>query len=146
MRIADVLRKFVEGFNTNSLDEVMTYFADHAVYRPGDGREHRGQAAIREAFRPQFERAFGAMRFVVDDQVIDEGARKATIRWVCQHDFTTVKSVPRRLLFFALYGRRAGWLGTDTFHFDESGKITGKFSYANYGARPQLRRDLGAAA
>jgi hypothetical protein len=42
-----------------------------------------------------------------------------------------------------MYGRRAGWYGTDTFHFDENGKITGKFSYANYGARPHLRRDLG---
>jgi len=26
------------------------------------------------------------------------------------------------------------------FHFDENGKITGKFSY--YGRRPHLRRDL----
>jgi uncharacterized protein (TIGR02246 family) len=146
MRIADVLPKFVAGFNTNSLDEVMTYFADDAVYLPGDGREHRGRAAIREAFRPQFESAFGDMRFIVDDQVIDEGARKATIRWVCQHDLSTVRPLPKRLLFMALYGRRAGWYGTDTFHFDENGKITGKFSYANYGARPQIRRDLGAAA
>jgi hypothetical protein len=52
--------------------------------------------------------------------------------------------LPQRWLFRALYGRRAGWYGTDTFHFDEAGKIVGKFSYANYGRRPQLRRDLGA--
>jgi uncharacterized protein (TIGR02246 family) len=143
-KIAELLREFVAGFNTNSLDQVMTFFADDAVYLPGDGREHRGRAAIREAFRPQFEHAFGGIRFVVDDQVIDEGARKATIRWLCQHDFTTAKPLLRRLFFMAAYGGRAGWYGTDTFHFDESGKITGKFSYANYGRLPHVRRDLGA--
>ncbi|HEY4394717.1 MAG TPA: hypothetical protein VGP64_11670 [Polyangia bacterium] len=65
------------------------------LHEPGDGRTHRGRAAVREAFRPQFENAFG-------------------------------------------------WYGTDTFHFDERGRITGKFSYANYGRRPHVRRDLGA--
>jgi uncharacterized protein (TIGR02246 family) len=141
--IAEVLRAFVDGFNTNSLDDVMTFFADDAVYEPGDGRTHRGRDAIREAFRPQFSNAFGAMRFVVNDQVIDEGARKATIRWVCQHDFATTASFLQRWLFKAMFGRRAGWYGTDIFHFDERGKIIGKFSYANYGRRPQVRRDLG---
>jgi uncharacterized protein (TIGR02246 family) len=143
MKIAEILREFVDGFNTNSLDQVMTFFADEAVYLPGDGREHRGRAAIREAFRPQFSQAYGTLRFVVDDQVIDEIARKATIRWVCKHDFATTRSCLQRLLFTATYGRRAGWFGTDTFHFDENGKIVGKFSYANYGRRPHLRRDLG---
>jgi hypothetical protein len=143
MKIAEILRAFVDGFNTNSLDEVMAFFADDAVYLPGNGSEHRGQAAIREAFRPQFSQAFGAMRFVVDDQVVDEGARKATIRWLCVHDFGAAKPLLRRWLFTALYGRRAGWYGTDIFHFNESGKIVGKYSYANYGRLPQVRRDLG---
>jgi uncharacterized protein (TIGR02246 family) len=144
MKIADTLRQFVDGFNTNSLDQVMTFFAEDAVYWPGDGREHRGRAAIREAFRPQFALEFGTMRFVVDDEVIDEAARKASIRWVCQHDFATTRSLLQRWLFRALFGRTAGWYGTDIFHFDESGKIIGKFSYANYGRRPHLRQDLGA--
>jgi ketosteroid isomerase-like protein len=141
--IAEVLKQFVDGFNTNALEEVMAFFADDAVYEPGDGRTHRGRDAIREAFRPQFSNAFGTMRFIVNDQVIDEGARKASIRWVCQHDFATMTSFAQRLLFKALYGRRAGWYGTDTFHFDERGKIVGKYSYANYGSRPHVRRDLG---
>jgi len=141
--IAEVLRAFVDGFNTNSLDDVMSFFADDAVYEPGDGRTHRGREAIREAFRPQFSNAFGTMRFVVNDQVVDERARKASIRWVCQHDFATTRSFLQRWLFKAMFGPRAGWYGTDTFHFDERGKIVGKFSYANYGRRPQIRRDLG---
>jgi hypothetical protein len=142
MKIADVLERFVAGFNDNSLDQVMAFFAEDAVYRPGDGKEHRGRAAIQKALSPQFAGVFGQMRFLVDDRVIGEGARKAAIRWVCQHD---VKSAPllKRWLFGTLYGRRFGWYGTDIFHFDGAGKITGKFSYANYGARPQIDRALG---
>jgi len=143
--IAEVLREFVEGFNSNSLDQVMTFFADDAVYEPGDGKTHRGRAAIREAFLPQFSNAYGTMRFIVNDWVVDEAARKATIRWVCQHDLSTMKPSLQRFLIRARYGQRPGWLGTDTFHFDERGKIVGKFSYANYGKTPHLRRDLGAA-
>jgi len=140
--IADVLQRFVAGFNTNSLDEVMEFFAADAVYCPGNGREFHGREAIRKAFRPQFSGAFGVMEFLVDDRVIDERARKAAIRWVCRHDFSRAVPRLRRLLFMALYGPRAGWYGTDIFHFDEQSKIIGKFSYANYG-RPQMRRDLG---
>lgn len=144
--IAEIIKEFVAGFNTNSLDDVMAYFADDAVYEPGNGDIHRGRDAIRNAFVPQFSNAYGTMTFIVSDQVIDERARKATIRWLCQHDMATVRPMLKRWLFGALYGRRAGWYGTDTFHFDERGKITGKFSYANYGSRPQIRRDLGGTA
>jgi hypothetical protein len=142
MGIAEVLERFVAGFNSNSLDEVMSFFAEDAVYRPGDGRELRGRAAIREAFRPQFSGAFGAMRFLVDDRVVDEPARKAAIRWVCQHDFAGAPRL-RRWVFSALYGRRCGWYGNDVFHFDDRGLITGKFTYASY-RRPRVQRDLGA--
>jgi uncharacterized protein (TIGR02246 family) len=142
--IAEVIREFVDGFNTNSLDDVMAFFAEDAVYEPGDGRTHRGRAAIREAFRPQFSNAFGTMRFVVSDRIVDERERKAAIRWVCQHDFAAARPFLQRWLFKALYGSRAGWYGTDIFHFDEKGRIVGKFSYANYGRRPHVRRDLGA--
>ena len=59
--IAEVLREFVAGFNTNNLDDVMAYFADDAVYEPGNGDIHRGRDAIRKAFLPQFANAFGTM-------------------------------------------------------------------------------------
>jgi ketosteroid isomerase-like protein len=142
-KISEVLDRFVAGFNDNTLDEVMAFFAPDAIYWPGDGSEHRGVDAIRRAFLPQFSRAFGAMRFDVDDQIIDEKARKATIRWVCRHDLSTVEPLPARFWFTAIYGKRAGWYGTDIFHFDEQGRIIGKFSYANYYKIPALRRALG---
>ena len=147
--IAEVLDRFVAGFNGNDLDQVMAFFAEDAVYRPGDGSEHRGRAAIRRAFAPQFQGAYGEMRFLVDDRLVDEPARKAAIRWICRHDMSGARGRhigwPRRWLFRALYGQRCGWYGTDIFHFDAQGKIQAKYTYANY-HRPHLRRDLGGAA
>jgi ketosteroid isomerase-like protein len=144
--LADVLDRFNDAFNRGDLDAVMTFFADDAVYRPGDGQEHRGRAAIRAAFAPQFAGRFGAMRFDVEDTLIDAAAGKATTRWICRHDLGgdagRRMSPLFRLAIRARYGRRVGWRGVDVFHFDDRGRITGKFTYANYD-RPQLRRELG---
>jgi hypothetical protein len=145
--IRDTIDHFVEAFNVNDLDRVVTFFAEDAVYRPGDGSEYRGPVAIRRAFEPQFNGAFGIMRFDEHDRLIDEGARKAAIRWVCRHDLAGAKTVGlvqalQRLMIGTFVGQRFGWEGLDVFHFDASGKIVGKFTYANYN-RPRLRRDLG---
>ena len=125
----------------------MTYFAEDACYEPGDGKSHRGRHAIRRAFEPQFAGAFGAMRFDPVDRVIDQQGGKAVLRWICRHDISGEHakrvSLWLRVLLRAKYAStRVGWRGVDVFHFDGAGKITGKFTYANYD-RPQLRRDLG---
>ena len=147
--IRRTIDQFVDAFNVNDLDRVMTFFAEDAVYRPGDGTEARGPIAIREAFEPQFSAAFGTMRFDEHDRMIDDASRKAAIRWVCRHDLAGAKSSTLSLrlqrIFVSLFvGQRFGWEGLDVFHFDAAGKIVGKFTYANY-SRPQLRRDLGVA-
>jgi ketosteroid isomerase-like protein len=144
--IQKVLDEFVASFNDNNLDRTMEFFADDAEYRPGDGTVHRGLPAIRAAFAPQFAGAFGAMRFDVEDQLVDEPGRKAALRWICRHDVAGRhgRSVSwwLRLLMRLRFRSRAGWHGVDVFHFDERGRIVGKFTYANYD-RPQLRADLG---
>ncbi|MBC7973644.1 MAG: nuclear transport factor 2 family protein [Myxococcales bacterium] len=146
--IATLVDDFTAAFNRHDLDAVMAAFADDAEYRPGDGTVHRGKGEIRAAFAPQFTGAFGAMRFDAEDQLIDETARKAALRWICRHDFTAEHG--RRmspLLKLALrlrHGTRVGWYGVDVFHFNAAGKIIGKFTYANYG-RPKLERSLGVA-
>jgi uncharacterized protein (TIGR02246 family) len=144
--IARLVDDFTAAFNRNDLDTVMAAFADDAEYHPGDGAIHRGRAAIRRAFEPQFGGAFGAMRFDAEDQLIDEGARKAALRWICRHDFTGGhgRRMPRllRLAIRARHGTRVGWHGVDVFHFDAAGKITGKYTYAGYD-RPRLERALG---
>jgi uncharacterized protein (TIGR02246 family) len=144
--IAALVDAFTTAFNRNDLDAVMAAFAEDAEYRPGDGKIHRGPRAIRAAFAPQFAGAFGAMRFDPEDQLIDEPARKAALRWICRHDLSgahgTRASPLLRLAIRLRHGTRVGWHGVDVFHFDAGGKITGKYTYANYD-RPRLSRDLG---
>ena len=137
-----ILAAWHETFNRGDLDGVMTYFAPDAVYCPGDGKEHRGVTAIRAAFAPQFAGRFGHMRFDLEDQLIDRQARKATTRWICRHDLRDARNMPAwlRLPILARFGARVAWRGVDVFHFDAAGKLTGKFTYANYG-RPRLYRD-----
>jgi len=146
--IAMVIDAFTAAFNRNDLDAVMAAFADDAEYCPGNGSSHRGRAAIRKAFEPQFSGAYGAMRFDPEDQIIDEVARKAALRWICRHDFSGPHgrrmSPLLKLTLRARHGTRVGWRGVDVFHFDPAGKITGKYTYASYD-RPKLSRDLGTA-
>jgi uncharacterized protein (TIGR02246 family) len=144
--IAKLVDDFTAAFNRSDLDAVMAAFADDAEYLPGDGKVHRGLAAIRRAFEPQFSGAFGAMRFDAEDQLIDETARKAALRWICRHDFSGAHgrrmSALLKLVVRARHGTRVGWHGVDVFHFDAAGKITGKYTYASYD-RPKLERALG---
>jgi len=146
--IAARVDAFTDAFNRNDLDAVMAAFADDAEYLPGDGKTHRGRAAIRAAFTPQFTGAFGAMRFDPEDQLVDEAGRKAALRWICRHDFSGARGRAMPLLLKLAvrvrHGARVGWHGVDVFHFDPAGKITGKYTYANYD-RPKLRRELGVA-
>lgn len=145
--IRGTIDQFVEAFNRNDLDRVMTFFAEDAVYRPGNGSEHRGSKAIRLAFEPQFSAAFGTMRFDEHDRVIDEASGKVVIRWICRHDLAGAKPVTfgltvQRIAVGLFVGDQFGWEGLDVFHFNKTGQIVGKFTYANY-SRPQLRKDLG---
>jgi ketosteroid isomerase-like protein len=138
---------FVEAFNVNDLDAVMTFFNDAAVYRPGDGKEHHGKAAIRRAFEPQFSGAYGKMRFDEIDRLLDSKSGKAAIRWICRHDVGGPNGraipLPMRLLYRLLMrGERAGWHGLDVFHFDPAGMISAKFSYVS-ARHPLLEPDLG---
>ena len=146
--IVERVAAFTEAFNRNDLDAVMAAFAEDSEYRPGDGSIHRGRAEIRKAFAPQFSGALGAMRFDAEDQLVDEVARKAALRWVCRHDFSGAhgKRVAAllKLAIRLRHGPRVGWHGVDIFHYDVTGKITGKFTYANYD-RPRLSRELGVA-
>jgi len=144
--IAALLDDFTAAFNRNDLDAVMAAFADDAEYLPGDGGVHRGRPAIRAAFAPQFAGALGAMRFDLVDRLVDEPARKATLRWICRHDLGGPHgrriSPVLRWLVRARHGARVGWHGVDIFHFNAAGKITGKYTYAAY-TRPRLERALG---
>jgi len=147
-QIDDTITKFTDAFHVNDLDCVMTFFSDDAIYEPGDGRIHRGKAQIRAAFEPQFNGAYGVMRFDVRDMVIDVENHKAAFRWVCRHDISNARPkglimVLQKLIIALVVGDRFDWQGVDVFHFDADGKIKGKFTYGWFGSRPHIQRALG---
>ncbi len=105
---------FTEAFNREDIDEVMSYFADDAVYDEFNGTCNVGKTAIRAAFVPQFRGDFGAMRFHTEDMFLDVAAGKALIRW---------------LLTLEEPGRQGAWRGLDILHFS-NGRLTEKHTYA----------------
>ena len=105
---------FTEAFNREDIDEVMSYFADDAVYDEFNGVRHRGKEAIRAAFVPQFRGDFGRMRFHTEDLFLDVGTGKGLIRW---------------LLTIEEEDRAGGWRGLDILHF-ENGRLVEKHTYA----------------
>lgn len=106
---------FTQAFNRDDLDGVMSYFTPDAVYDQFDGTAAKGLSAIREAFRPQFEGAFGTMRFHDEDLFVDPRTRKTMVSWTCSFE---TKRGP------------AGWRGLDLLHFDAQGRIVAKLTYA----------------
>ena len=139
--------EFVDAFNVNDLDRVMAFFADDAEYEPGDGAKHRGKAAIRAEFAPQFAGRYGAMRFDVHDKLVDEPGRRAAIRWACRIDVSG-PARPRRLpppaVARACCGTARAWSGREwtSSTSTPTASITGKYSYANFKI-PPMKRDRG---
>ena len=43
--LVDLARHFVDGFNRNDLDSVMSFFADDAIYDEFNGKRNVGKAA-----------------------------------------------------------------------------------------------------
>jgi len=104
---------FTEAFNREDIDEVMSYFADNAVYDEFNGIRNIGKDAICEAFEPQFDGAFGRMRFHTEDMFLDVDAGKAMIRWI---------------LTLEEDDRAGAYRGLDLLHF-EDGLLVEKHTY-----------------
>ena len=113
--LATITAEFLDGFNTNDLDRTMSFFADDGVYEEFNGTRSQGLAAVRAAFEPQFSGAFGEMKFLDEDLIVDAEARKVMASWTCTLD---VKGEPMQ------------WRGLDAMTFDERGKVTHKLTYA----------------
>jgi uncharacterized protein (TIGR02246 family) len=85
---------FLDAFNRNDLDGVMSYFAEDAVYEELTGRINQGREAIRKAFAPQFEGKFGPIQFIEEDTFIDAAAGKIMSSW----DMTITKDGVAQLM------------------------------------------------
>lgn len=113
--LAAITADFMAAFNAMDLDGVMSYFAADGVYEEFNGNESKGDDAIRAAFGPQFDGAFGAMKFIDEDLMIDPEAGKVMASWRCTLD---------------VKGQPTSWRGLDALTFNADGKITHKLTYA----------------
>ncbi len=104
---------FTEAFNREDIEEVMSYFAEEAIYDEFYDVRHVGKVAIRKAFEPQFAGAFGRMRFHTEDMFLDVPAGKALIRWV---------------LTLEEPNRQGAYRGLDILHFRD-GLLVEKHTY-----------------
>lgn len=73
--------RFLDAFNRNDLDDVMSFFTEDAIYDELHGKINEGKEAIRATFVPQFEGRYGKMEFVEDDTFIDSEAGKVMSSW-----------------------------------------------------------------
>jgi ketosteroid isomerase-like protein len=112
--LVNLTRHFVDAFNRNDLDSVMSFFADDAVYDEFNGKRNVGKAAIRAAFEPQFSGAYGKMQFLDEDLFADAETGKVMASWRCA---LTVKDEP------------TSWRGLDLLHF-AGDKLVQKLTYA----------------
>jgi len=113
--LAAATAKFLAAFNAVDLDAVMSHFAADGIYEEFNGRESKGHDAVRAALAPQFEGAFGPMKFIDEDLMVDADAGKVMASWRCTLE---VKGEP------------TSWRGLDAMSFDADGKITHKLTYA----------------
>ena len=104
---------FTEAFNREDIDEVMSYFAEGAIYDEFNDIRHVGTDAIRAAFVPQFAGKYGRMRFHIEDLFLDVEGSKALIRWV---------------LTMEEDARQGAYRGLDILQFD-NGKLVEKHTY-----------------
>ena len=112
--LVDLARRFVDAFNRNDLDSVMSFFADDDIYDEFNGKRNVGKAAIRAAFEPQFSGAYGKMQFLDEDLFADAETGKVMASWRCT---LTIKGEP------------ASWRGLDLMHF-VGDKLVQKLTYA----------------
>jgi len=146
--ISDIITRLTDAFNVYDFDRIMSFFSDDAVYVTADGKKYTGRKEIRAAFEGHFNGEFGAVQFDAHDRIIDAENGRAASPWICRHDISHARSrglvsLFRRTTVRLLFGNKFGWEGVDLFHFDASGKITGKFTYGWYQSRPHLKRTLG---
>ena len=113
-KLVELIKHFTDAFNRDDLDEVMSFFTEDALYSEFNGKLNRGKEAIRKAFEPQFQGAFGKIRFHEQDIFADENDSKVLIRWSCTIEVD---------------GKPQAWDGLDIVHF-EGNLVKEKHTYA----------------
>jgi ketosteroid isomerase-like protein len=106
---------FMAAFNDNDLERMLGFFAPDGIYEEFNGTVSKGLDAVRAAFAPQFEGAFGEMKFIDEDLIVDPEAGKVMASWTCTLE---------------VKGQPTSWRGLDAITYDDQGRITHKLTYA----------------
>lgn len=112
--LSSLTDRFVDAFNRQNLDDVMAFFADHAVYEDSYGKRHEGKAAISAQFAPILDGSLGQIQFDGDDRFIDADSGKVMDSWRLR---IRIGEEGESLL-----------RGLDLLHF-EAGKLVRKITY-----------------
>ena len=112
--LAGLADRFVDAFNRQSLDDVMSFFANDAVYENSFGDTHKGVAAISAQFAPILDGSLGKIHFGGEDRFIDAEAGKVMDSWLLRIRIGEDGESKLR--------------GLDLLHFDGD-KLTRKITY-----------------
>lgn len=105
---------FVDAFNRQDIDTVMSFFSETAVYEDSFGAAHTSLTAIRSEFEPLLDGRLGKIHFGADDRFIDAGAGKVMDSWHLLMNIGTDKERTLR--------------GLDLLHFDGD-RLVRKITY-----------------
>ena len=78
----DLSNRFVCAFNRQNLDDIMSYFADNAVYEDPYGKKHETLNDIRAQFDVVVGGKLGKISFEAEDRFIDPVASKVMDSWL----------------------------------------------------------------
>lgn len=112
--LEDMATRFVDAFNRQDIDDVMSFFAENAVYEDSFGKSHESLSSIREQFEPLLDGRLGKIRFDGDDRFIDTAKGKVMDSW--------------RLVMHIGEDNERTLRGLDLLHF-EGKKLVHKITY-----------------
>ena len=73
--------QFVDAFNRMNIDDVVSFFAEDAVYEDSSGGRYVGHKAIRNAFEPLVGGSRGRIRFDGEDVFAEVETGKVLASW-----------------------------------------------------------------
>ena len=80
-QLIELTNRFVDAFNRQDLDDVVSFFSEDVVYEDSRGGSHKGPDAIREAFRHLVTGGMGKIRFDDEDFFAEVETDKVMASW-----------------------------------------------------------------
>ena len=104
--------KFLDAFNKNDIDLVMSFFTEDAVYEEFHGKKNLGKSEIRKSFEKLFSGQFGKVRFDEDDTFISSSQNKVMSSWTLHLQISKAHKTMRGLDLLHFDGNLINFKGT----------------------------------